>query len=111
MDRLIDLWIDGCIDGCIDVLMYGSIDRWIDLWINKWIDGGIKYTQKTIDHRRLWMEQSYEELVKFIIGPKVQVIGPFCFFMSKYIFRICLVIWYDVLSDYLVENDCSKVSL
>ena len=62
MDRLIDLWIDGCIDGCIDVLMYGSIDRWIDLWINKWIDGGIKYTQKTIDHRRLWMEQSYEEL-------------------------------------------------
>ena len=62
IDLLIDQWIEGWIDGWIDVIMDVSMDQWIDLWINQWIDGGIKYTQETIDHRRAWREQSYEAL-------------------------------------------------
>ena len=46
----------------------------------------------------------FDELVKFIIGPKVLVIGPF-FFTFKYIFRICLVIWYELFLYYLVKKE------
>ena len=47
----------------------------------------------------------YEELVKFIIVPKVILIGPFSFFKSKYILRFCLIIWYKLYYEYLVENE------
>ena len=53
----------------------------------------------------------FDELVKFIIGPKVLVIGPFHFLRSNIYFRICLVIWYELFPDYLIENDCSKMNL
>ena len=35
----------------------------------------------------------------------------FLFFTYKYIFRFCMIIWYELFSNYLVENDCSKMNL
>ena len=52
----------------------------------------------------------YGELVKFIIGPKALGIVPF-FILPTSIFQFCLIIWYDIFSGYLVENDCSKMIL
>ena len=51
----------------------------------------------------------YEELVKFFIGPKVLVIGPFHFLRSNIYFRL-IIIWYELYSNYLVLNE-SKMSL
>ena len=50
----------------------------------------------------------YEELVKFIIGPKVLLIGPFRFLRPNIYFEFVRVIWYELLSDYLLVNDCSR---
>ena len=33
------------------------------------------------------------------------------FFTFRYVFRICLVIWYDLFPTYLVENNFSKMNL
>ena len=47
--------------------------------------------------------------LKFIsqvfIGLKVIVIVLFRFFMSEYIFRFFLIIWYELYSEYLVGNE------
>ena len=52
----------------------------------------------------------YEELVKFIIGPKVLVIGPFRFYVQIY-FSNLFDYLVRVFSNYLVENNCSKMNL
>ena len=51
----------------------------------------------------------YGELVKFIIGPNVLVIGPFSY--VQIYFRYSWIIWYDIFSNSLGENDCLKMNL
>ena len=51
----------------------------------------------------------YEELVKFFIGPKVLVFGPFCFICSNIYFDFS-IIWYKLYSDLLVKNELRVAS-
>ena len=53
----------------------------------------------------------YEELVKFIIGPKLLVIGPFRFLRPNIYFSNLFGNLVRDFLDYLVENDCSKINL
>ena len=46
----------------------------------------------------------YEELVKLLLVKKYWLLDRFVLYVQIY-FRFCLIIWYDIYCDYLVENE------